>query len=62
MSRVQSSSFHGLGFFNLSRFFLLLGINFAAVYHPEKNLTLAAQALSAAIGMVCVFLATRKKR
>ena len=40
--------------------FVLLGINFAAVYHPEPNLTLAAQTVSAAIGMVCVFLATRK--
>ncbi len=41
--------------------FVLLGINFAAVYHPEPNLTLAAQTVSAAIGMVCVFLATRKQ-
>jgi hypothetical protein len=41
--------------------FVLLGINFAAVYHPDKNLTLAAQTVSAAIGMVCVFLATRKQ-
>ena len=42
--------------------FVLLGINFAAVYHPDQNLTLAAQTISAAIGMVCVFLATRKQR
>ncbi len=42
--------------------FVLLGINFAAVYHPQPNLTLAAQTLSAAIGLVCVFLATRKQR
>ena len=41
--------------------FVLLGINFAAVYHPDQNLTLAAQTVSAAIGMVCVFLATRKR-
>ena len=41
--------------------FVLLGINFAAVYHPQPNLTLAAQTLSAAIGLVCVFLATRKQ-
>lgn len=41
--------------------FVLLGINFAAVYHPDQNLTLAAQTVSAAIGMVCVFLATRKQ-
>ena len=42
--------------------FVLLGINFAAVYHPDQNITLAAQTVSAAIGMVCVFLATRKQR
>lgn len=41
--------------------FVLLGINFAAVYHTDQNLTLAAQTVSAAIGMVCVFLATRKR-
>ncbi len=41
--------------------FVLLGINFAAVYHPDQNLTLAVQTVSAAIGMVCVFLATRKR-
>ncbi len=40
--------------------FVLLGINAAAVYHPDQNLTLAAQTVSAAIGLVCVFLATRK--
>lgn len=42
--------------------FVLLGINTAAVYQPNQNLTLAAQTLSACIGMVCVFLATRKQR
>lgn len=41
--------------------FVLLGINSAAAYHPDPNLTLAAQTVSAAIGMVCVFLATRKQ-
>ncbi|MFZ9921252.1 MAG: DUF2760 domain-containing protein, partial [Terrimicrobiaceae bacterium] len=40
--------------------FCLLGINSAAVYFPDKNLTLTAQTLSAALGMVCVFLSTRK--
>lgn len=38
---------------------VLLGINAAAVYFPEQNLTLAAQTVSAAIGMVLVFLAIR---
>lgn len=38
---------------------VLLGINAAAVYFPEQNLTLAAQTTSAAIGMVLVFLAIR---
>jgi len=41
--------------------FVLLGINAAAVYHPDPNLTLAAQTVSAAIGLVCVFLAIRKQ-
>jgi hypothetical protein len=40
---------------------VLLAINAAAVYLPEKNLTLAAQTASAAIGLVCVFLAIRKQ-
>ena len=40
---------------------VLLGINAAAVYHPNPDLTLAAQTVSASIGLVCVFLATRKK-
>lgn len=40
---------------------VLLGINAAAVYHPDQNLALAAQTVSAAIGLVCVFLATRKQ-
>ncbi|MFM8363521.1 MAG: DUF2760 domain-containing protein, partial [Verrucomicrobiota bacterium] len=31
------------------------------VYLPDKNLTLAAQTASAAIGLVCVFLAVRKQ-
>jgi hypothetical protein len=38
---------------------VLLGINAATVYFPEQNLTLAAQTVSAAIGMVLVFLAIR---
>ncbi len=38
---------------------VLLGLNAAAVYFPEQNLTLAAQTVSAAIGMVLVFLAIR---
>ena len=38
---------------------VLLGLNAAAVYLPEQNLTLAAQTASAAIGMVLVFLAIR---
>lgn len=38
---------------------VLLGLNAAAVYFPEQNLTLAAQTASAAIGMVLVFLAIR---
>jgi hypothetical protein len=38
---------------------VLLGLNAAAVYFPEKNLTLAAQTASAAIGIVLVFLAIR---
>ena len=41
--------------------FVLLGINAAAVYQPDPNLTLAAQTVSAAIGLVCVFLAIRKQ-
>lgn len=41
--------------------FVLLGLNAAAVYQPNATLTLAAQTVSAAIGMVCVFLATRKQ-
>ena len=40
---------------------ILLGLNAAAVYFPEQNLTLAAQTASAAIGMVLVFLAIRPK-
>jgi hypothetical protein len=40
---------------------VLLAINAAAVYLPDKNLTLAAQTASAAIGLVCVFLAIRKQ-
>jgi hypothetical protein len=40
---------------------VLLAINAAAVYQPDKNLTLAAQTASAAIGLVCVFLAIRKQ-
>lgn len=40
---------------------VLLAINAAAVYLPDKNLTLAAQTASAAIGLVCVFLAVRKQ-
>ena len=38
---------------------VLLGLNAAAVYFPEQNLTLAAQTASAAIGMVLVFLVIR---
>jgi hypothetical protein len=38
---------------------VLLGLNAAAVYLPQQNLTLAAQTASAAIGMVLVFLAIR---
>ncbi|MEI8293726.1 MAG: DUF2760 domain-containing protein [bacterium] len=40
---------------------VLLGLNAAAVYFPQQNLTLAAQTASAAIGMVLVFLAIRPK-
>lgn len=40
---------------------VLLAINAAAVYLPDNNLTLAAQTTSAAIGLVCVFLAIRKQ-
>jgi len=40
---------------------VLLCINAAAVYQPDPNLTLAAQTVSAAIGLVCVFLAIRKQ-
>ena len=40
---------------------VLLAINAAAFYLPDKNLTLAAQTASAAIGLVCVFLAIRKQ-
>ncbi|MFM8365395.1 MAG: hypothetical protein ACKOAS_09620, partial [Verrucomicrobiota bacterium] len=40
---------------------VLLAINAAAVYLPDKNLTLAAQTASAAVGLVCVFLAIRKQ-
>jgi hypothetical protein len=40
---------------------VLLAINAASVYLPDKNLTLAAQTASAAIGLVCVFLAIRKQ-
>lgn len=40
---------------------VLLAINAAAVYLPDKNLALAAQTSSAAIGLVCVFLAIRKQ-
>jgi hypothetical protein len=39
---------------------VLLALNAAAVYLPDKNLVLAAQTASAAIGMVCIFLAIRK--
>lgn len=42
--------------------FILLVINTAAVSQPSQNLTLAAQTISASIGMICVFLATRKQR
>lgn len=40
---------------------VLLGINAVAVYLPHPNLTLAAQTVSAAIGMVLVFLAIRPR-
>jgi hypothetical protein len=40
---------------------VLLAVNAAAVYLPDQNFTLAAQTASAAIGLVCVFLAIRKQ-
>ena len=40
---------------------VLLGLNAASVYFPQQNLTLAAQTVSAAIGMVLVFLAIRRQ-
>ncbi len=40
---------------------ILLAVNAAAVYQPDKNLVLAAQTVSASIGLVCVFLAIRKQ-
>ena len=41
---------------------LLLGMNAAAVYFPNPDLTLAAQTASAALGMVMVFLGLRPQR
>jgi hypothetical protein len=41
---------------------LLLGLNAASVYFPQPNLTLAAQTVSAAIGMVVIFLAIRPQQ